>query len=409
MLYLILFFGGSEIIEHSLLGRTNEPVIHLLHLARAVLSFIFVATMIALVLSRAEKNFRARMESICSLLNVANQGLIALDCAGTVVSLNQRATQILGSIYSRDFQNWSSQIQQSLRQKPEVETLDPTGLRKLRVTSLQSQDSGSLLLLQDVTKEKKMEDQWLIAEKLASVGRMAAGLAHEIGTPLNIISGRAELLQTIQGTDCSKCDSKPVCSVDKHIRVIFQQIDRISGIIQQLLVQAREPRSQRSYFQPDSSISAVVDLMKPCMEKRNIELVTEIQKDLPSIYGFPDQLQQVLINLLSNASDAINGKGGHIGISAEKVQGDLELSIEDNGAGITQENLTKIFDPFFTTKEFGKGTGLGLTVTANIIRSHGGQIEVTSELQKGTRFTIRLPVAQLPQLPAAIHEMSIHG
>ncbi len=277
---------------------------------------------------------------------------------------------------------------------------DPSGARKLRVTNVQSHVAGSLLLLQDITEEKKNEEQWLIAEKLASVGRMAAGLAHEIGTPLNIISGRAELIQTMQSTICNECEVKSVCPVEQHIAVIFRQIDRISGIIQQLLSQARQPRSQKSNFDLNDCINWVTEFLNPYLEKKDIDLHVNVTPNLPLLYGYADQMQQLLLNLLTNSIDAINGKHGHIGIAANTVNGEIVLVISDNGSGIPEANLTKIFDPFFTTKEFGKGTGLGLTVSANIVRSHEGRIEVESSPESGTRFTIHLPCRQPQQVMA---------
>jgi len=388
--YIVLFFGGSEIIEHVYLNKLADSMIHWLHLIRGVFSVFFVAGLVLYSLSQAQRSFNFQMESVCSLLNAAKDGLIAFDQLGNVVSHNTRAAELLGSFDAGDFRLWKKNLHEKLKSQKEFECESPDSNSLLRVVALQSHESGTLLLLQDISTAKQTEEQWLIAEKMASVGRMAAGLAHEIGTPLNIISGRAELIQTAQANICGECTHE--CPVEKHTRVIFQQIERISRIIQQLLTQARQTNVDRELFSLNACVAKVTEFLQHETEKKNIQLQLKLQEDIPRLFGFADQFQQVLINLLTNSMDALE-QGGTIEIITQCRGGCVELSVADSGCGISSDNLTKIFDPFFTTKEFGKGTGLGLTVTSNIIRSHGGSIEVQSKIGKGTRFMIHIPVA----------------
>jgi signal transduction histidine kinase len=391
VLYIILFFGGSEMIEHIFLNRLQDSTIHLLHFIRGIFSVCFVVAAIMYSLSRAEKSFNNRMESVCGLLNVSNKGIIGFDSAWRVVSLNHQARQMLGDIDSEQFQTWVERLRKEFPDHSEFECPNPAEDRLLRIDALQSHPSGSLLLLHDATTEKKQEEKWLVAEKMASVGRMAAGLAHEIGTPLNIISGRAELIEQMQAKICVDCKHSPECAVQKHIRIIFEQIERISAIIRQLLTQTREPSVAKQYFDLNTCVERVVEFLQPVFEKNNITLQSHLSRNLPNLYGFPDQFQQVLINLLSNSVDALES-GGRIQVSTKFQDGSIALAVTDSGCGISQTDLTRIFDPFFTTKEFGKGTGLGLTVTSNIVRAHGGTIDVQTKPHQGTSFTIHLPV-----------------
>lgn len=391
LIFVILFFGGSELLEHHFYYSLNESTLHLLHTARGILSVFFITVLVYYLLTKAEKNYLHRMDTICSLLNAANQGLIAFDASWSVRSMNSMAAEMLGNTHSTDFRAWSEQLRDKIKAANDVECASPNGEIDLRVIAIQSQGGGHLLLLQDISDEHKSEDQWIITEKMATIGRMAAGLAHEIGTPLNIISGRAELIESMQTAVCAKCDGRSTCAVGKHISVIFQQIERITRIIQQLLSQAREPARQKEMFSLNDTVQKVVTFVQPELDKKNIHLNLHLQNNLPEIYGSTDQYQQVLINLLTNAMDAVNGNGGKITISTISEKDHINLIVEDNGSGIPDANLTKIFDPFFTTKEFGKGTGLGLTVTSNIVRSHGGTIDVKSKMDQGTQIIIHLP------------------
>lgn len=399
--FVILFFGGSELLEHHFYYSLSEPMLHVLHTVRGIFSVFFIAFLVYYSLSRAQESSAQKMETVCSLLNAAKQGLIAFDPSWKVLSHNASAAEMLGSIHTDSFGKWAATLAQRLDDSQEFEIESPDDERLLRVLALQSKEGGYLLLLQDVTAEHKNEDQWLITEKMATIGRMAAGLAHEIGTPLNIISGRAELIESMQSSICDQCDVNTNCAVNKHISVIFQQIERITRIIQQLLAQARGPALEKEVFCINNTAQKVIAFLQPELEKKQIHLKLSLQKNIPSIYGSPDQYQQILINLLTNAMDAVEGKAGQIEIKTDFTNQELELRIKDNGVGIPDENLTKIFDPFFTTKEFGRGTGLGLTVTANIVRAGGGRIDVTSKVDHGTEILVRFPASSLQMQAAA--------
>jgi signal transduction histidine kinase len=231
------------------------------------------------------------------------------------------------------------------------------------------------------------------SDKMASVGQLAAGLAHEIGTPLNIIGGRAEfLLRRPRSAD----------EISQNLQIIRSQIDRITGIVRQLLEfsRRREPAFRSVELGP--LLNKVTGLLEHKIVDRGVHVRIEIPASLPALQADPDQLQQVFINLFLNSLQALQ-PGGTITISAAPIddgQGNgaaaaardkLTIEFEDDGAGIPEEHLGQVFDPFFTTKDIGEGTGLGLSVSYGIIKDHGGEIRVESQRGGFTRFTILLP------------------
>jgi len=249
----------------------------------------------------------------------------------------------------------------------------------------------TLLVLEDLSNVRMLEDQLLRAEKLATVGVLAAGVAHEIGTPLGIIRGRAEyMLGKLGGAEHSQ---------GRGLSAIIEQIDRVSRTIRQLLDFSRfQPAEARAVFL-GPLVDGLQELLKIEAGRRRVRLHVEVPEHLPALAADADQLQQVILNLVLNACDAC-GAGGQVRLSATGVQGDLpgaagllELRVEDDGCGIAPEHLHQVFDPFFTTKKRGQGTGLGLTMVAQIVRNHGGQVELDSEPGRGTRVTLRWPVA----------------
>ncbi|PWB47751.1 MAG: hypothetical protein C3F12_03450 [Candidatus Methylomirabilota bacterium] len=237
-------------------------------------------------------------------------------------------------------------------------------------------------ILAETTKKVDLERQLQHSEKLAAVGRLAAGLAHEIGTPLNVISGRAEYLLPWLS------ESHP--SV-QSLRIIVQQIQRIRRIIEQLLGYARATPPHIAPTSLSEVFSNVLPLLDHELAQRGIRVESLIPHTLPKLAADPYLLEQVFVNLLLNALDAMPD-GGSVLVAAQARDDLIEVRVEDTGSGIAPESLPRIFDPFFTTKKVGEGTGLGLSVVYGIVKDHGGTIEVTSEPGAGTAFLITFPV-----------------
>lgn len=242
---------------------------------------------------------------------------------------------------------------------------------------------------------KNAQRRMIQAEKLSALGRLAAGLAHEVGTPLNIISGRAEYLLK---------DAPPESPQAQGLKVIVQQIERISRLIGQVLDFSREYGPIRDRVSLASIVATVISLLETRLQKAGIALESFIPPHLPKVTANPNQMEQVFINLLMNSIDAIQSdamrtsKGpGRIIIMAEQVprQRKVKVTIEDNGHGIPEEIIDKVFDPFFSTKPIGAGTGLGLAVVYGIITEHGGTIDIESKYGEGTAVHFTLPTEAL--------------
>lgn len=233
------------------------------------------------------------------------------------------------------------------------------------------------------------------ADRLATVGTLASGVAHELGTPLNVVAARAAMIATGEANPGEAAD---------YARVIVDAADRMTKTIRRLLQFARRGGVKKTRRDLTELAKESLELMRPLANKRSVELRLVAGQADASANVDAGQIQQVITNLVMNAIQAIRGQGAvELSIRSERglppadVGGAeidyLCLSVKDDGAGISPENLPHIFEPFFTTKDIGEGTGLGLAVTYGIIREHGGWITVESALGKGTTFCVFLPVA----------------
>ncbi|MFZ5915920.1 MAG: ATP-binding protein [Chloroflexota bacterium] len=237
--------------------------------------------------------------------------------------------------------------------------------------------------VQERTRElQETQAQLIQSEKLASVGELAAGVAHEINNPLGVILGFTQvILKKIPEDDAF---SKPLLSIEREGL-------RCKKIIQGLLDFSRRSTPTFQPVQLNETVQAACELIEHQFSINNVSLVKGFAPNLPQIQADANQLQQVFVNLIINAYHAMP-KGGQIRVTTRAVGDKVQAIFADTGVGIPPENLKRIFDPFFTTKEVGKGTGLGLSVSYGIIESHGGKIEVESQVGVGTTFVITLPV-----------------
>ncbi len=247
-------------------------------------------------------------------------------------------------------------------------------------------DTDCFLVLHDRTEMRLLEKNLVRAEKLATIGTLAAGVAHEIGTPLGIISGRAEqLLQRVPEGD-------PGEPMRKGLTSVLAQVDKVSTTIRQLLDFARVRPIEAIAVTPTHLLQTASALLEHRFRQAKVALEVDAKAAVPAILADPGQLEQVFVNLLINAADACQ-PGGHVKVSAAQRERRVCFEIVDDGCGIAAENLTAVLDPFFTTKKRGQGTGLGLTIAADIVRNHGGALEIDSAIGRGTTIRVLLPVA----------------
>jgi signal transduction histidine kinase len=252
--------------------------------------------------------------------------------------------------------------------------------------SVTNSQSGAIVVLENVTSRFKLEETLQQSEKLSSIGLLAAGVAHEVNTPLTGVSSYTQmLLGMVPETD------------PKHalLQKMQRQTDRASNIVSNLLNFSRIGNPTES---TEVNINRLLDdtlqLLEPQIRKSNVEIVKNYADDVLPIFGNAGKLQQIFTNLILNARDAMTGGSGRITLRTDLVDGDeIKIEVTDTGQGIAPENLGKIFDPFFTTKGVGNGTGLGLAVSYGIVQEHGGTIEAFSENGNGTTFMLSFPVA----------------
>ena len=246
--------------------------------------------------------------------------------------------------------------------------------------------TGAVLLLEDTTEKVGLERSARQAEKLAALGTLSAGLAHELNNPVGIISSRIDLMLQ----EAEELGLPP--QVRQDLEVLHRHSQRVSRIARGLLSFARQSPGDRGLLDLNRVVEDTMLLLEKQVSKEGITVRRSLARDLPPMQGDPNALQQVVLNLLTNARDAMRD-GGEIRIETGTVAGRpgwLRLVVADNGPGIPPAPLPRIFDPFYTTK--AQGTGLGLSVSYGIVREHQGTIDVQSQPGKGTTFTLTFPV-----------------
>jgi signal transduction histidine kinase len=240
---------------------------------------------------------------------------------------------------------------------------------------------GELRYARAIAAARDLENQLVRAEKLITVGVLATEMAHEIGTPLAVIRGRAEqVMREVRNGRRAE-----------DLAVIIKHIDNVASTVRQMLDFARRPSNDRRSVSLPMAIERARELLAWKLDARDLKLEVSLQEDLPLVTADPDQMQQVLVNLLLNACDA-SKPGDRIRLDARATDtGMVRMVIGDNGSGIAPEHLQAVFDPFFTTKPRGEGTGLGLPIAASIVRNHGGRIDLASTPGAGTTATVLWP------------------
>jgi two-component system NtrC family sensor kinase len=219
------------------------------------------------------------------------------------------------------------------------------------------------------------------SQRLALAGQMAASVAHQIGTPLNVISGHVQIL---------RAELPEGSAGAERLGTVQEQIARVTAIVQSLLDRTRRPPPRLHPIATGLLLEGVAELVRPTLRGRSIELVLELEPGVPAVAVDRDQIEQALLNLITNAIDAMPD-GGRLELGA-RLEGDsVALSVGDTGGGIAPEDLSRVFEPLFTTKPQGRGTGLGLPIVREVISAHGGTVLLEGRADGGTRATIRLP------------------
>jgi PAS domain S-box-containing protein len=339
-------------------------------------------------------------ENIVESLNV---GVLAVDLEGLVESWNTRMEQLFGVAreqavghqlnsllpeeLSREINARSDEELITGIYKQRLHHLGKTLTLNVSITPLVSKSGeriGRLLLFDDVTQRERLEEQMTQTEKLTSLGLLAAGVAHEVNTPLAVISNYIQML----GKQMPDGDPRQAI-----IEKIVKQTFRASEIVNNLLNFSRTSATEVVDIDVNRVVEETLSLVAHPLKTSQIQVVRQLGETLPAVRGSANKLQQVFLNLFLNARDAMPG-GGMLEVRTTAHNGSVEVEIVDTGAGIAREHIHRIFDPFFTTKASGRGTGLGLSVSYGIIKEHSGKIDVRSTVGKGTSFHVELPAVR---------------
>lgn len=412
--YYVPCAARSRIVAVLALGRTTDGALLSSEdtaLLRAISGYVAVAIENALLLEEQARRAQelARLKDFNeNIIESINVGVMVVNLHGRVTNWNGALEQIYGlsreqAIGHRITEVFQSEMLRALRElmeRSEWQRGEPVNVYKFRARSADGRDltlnislaalqsktaeiEGSLVAIEDVTDRVSLEEQLQQSDKLSSIGLLAAGVAHEVNTPLAGISSYSQMLmQQIPETDPRR----------QLLEKIHRQTSRASSIVNNLLNFSRVSDSRYTPVDLNRVIDDTIQLLEAQLRNTEIEVVRRYADDLPLAPGDAPKLQQVLMNLILNARDAMP-RGGRLEISTESDDDAVVINIRDTGLGIAPEHLAKIYDPFFTTKQIGKGTGLGLAVSYGIIRDHGGHITVESKLGEGTFFQITLPLA----------------
>jgi two-component system, NtrC family, sensor kinase len=342
-----------------------------------------------------------------NILESLNDGLAVLDRNGHVVRWNRQMEELYGVRHESAVGQpldalFDAQIVSMIRSSataapegaayyriPMATRHDPPRRLLVNVGATPLRDSaaeivGSIVIVEDISTRVQLEEQLQISEKMASIGLLAAGVAHEVNTPLTGISSYTQmLLQQAEADDPST----------KVLEKIERQTFRAAKIVNGLLNLARPAQVDSGPCDINAVINDVLSLLEHQFRTGSIQVRKELAPAAPIVQGIEHKLQQVFLNLFLNARDAMP-KGGWLTIVTRQDRHGATVEVADTGSGISPEQLSRIYDPFFTTKAIGQGTGLGLSITYGIVQEHGGSITCDSQLGQGTRFSIHLPLAE---------------
>jgi PAS domain S-box-containing protein len=292
---------------------------------------------------------------------------------------------------------WAADLQRALQQQGvgrEVELRTGERTYAVTVVPINSNDrSAVVLLFDDQTERRRLQDQLIQSEKMSAIGQLIAGVAHDLNNPLASVVGFADYLTEVPHVPPA---------LREPLTVIQEEAERASNIVKNLLSFARKQEHQRRPTALSPLLDATFLLLRNQLMAQRVEARIDVEPDLPMPDIEPNQIQQVFVNLINNAAQAIasSGRPGTIIVRARRWLDGVAIDFIDDGPGMSETLAAQAFEPFFTTKAEGQGTGLGLSISQGIVREHGGRIMLATEEGRGSTFTVQLPLATRPTAPA---------
>lgn len=273
-----------------------------------------------------------------------------------------------------------------------------TGERSFSVSTVpiaQGDSSTTVLLFDDQTERRRLQDQLIQSEKMSAIGQLIAGIAHDLNNPLASVVGFADFLGEARDVPAN---------LTEPLSVIREEAERASNIVKNLLSFARKQERQRRPVALGALLDATLALLRNQLLGYHVDASVEIDPDLPLVVVDPNQLQQVFVNLINNAAQAIatTGRGGLVSVRARRQLDGVTVDVSDDGPGMSRQLADQVFEPFFTTKGDGQGTGLGLSISQGIVKEHGGQISLLTREGEGSTFMVHLPCGEAAPLEAPV-------
>lgn len=333
-----------------------------------------------------------------NIFNSLAEGILVLDFNNNPVYINKRLNEMMeidindlfGSFskYDRRLAYLILESNEEFKDE-EIEINEPyhrlIKLSKLALLSREGKSLGAIVIVDDITQERRTQEERASGEKFATLSQLSAGVAHEVGNPLNALQIHLELLKK----EIKKLSSKSREKLINFVKVIREEIDRLDKIVTQFLEASRPSPLKLEEVMIENIMEELITFLSPEFRKNKIEIRENYLSYIPSVLLDRNQIRQAFLNIFKNSIEAMP-KGGHIYISTFLKGDRVEIRIQDEGIGIPKDKLYRIFEPYFTTKE--KGSGLGLMITYRIIKAHGGEIKVKSKVREGTEITVVLPI-----------------
>jgi len=327
------------------------------------------------------------------------EGVILLDREGKVTYVNRAACvlfglereKIVGQKLGAGLQgfDWDALLKSGGSVSRDLEVFYPENrYLNFYVTAIDEQEElGFVMLIRDITLTRKLTEEKIESERISALTMLAAGVAHELGNPLNSLTIHLQLLERRM----KKLEGKSTAKLQDLLDIAQGELKRMDGIISQFLAAIRPTQPQVQRLQINDLLQETVKFLSPELKQSGVKVKLELRSDMPAMPLDGDQIKQAFYNLIRNASQAMPN-GGTLLVSGTYNDFEVRLSFEDQGKGISPENLGNLFQPFFTTRK--TGTGLGLLIVRRIIREHGGEIELESKEGEGTRVNIYLPLVE---------------
>ena len=333
-----------------------------------------------------------------NIFNSLAEGILVLDSNNNSVYMNKRLNEVVNidtndlfgsfSQYDRRLTYLILENKEEFKDK-EIEITEPyrrlLKVSKLALLSEEGESLGAIVIVDDITQERRVQEERVSGEKFATLSQLSAGVAHEIGNPLNALQIHLELLKK----EIKKLSPKSREKLINFVKVIREEIGRLDKIVSQFLEASRPSFLKLEEVKIEDIMEELIAFLTPEFRKNKIEIKENYSSYIPSVLLDRNQMRQAFLNILKNSIEAMPN-GGNIYISTF-LRGDrIEVGIKDEGMGISEDRLYRIFEPYFTTKD--KGSGLGLMITYRIIKAHGGEIKVESKVGEGTEITVILPL-----------------